>query len=234
MIAALNGSHSSASREFSEFSRKLMAALLVSGENAEDGIEIIEKDSAILAGPRMIVEAEEEPKTVVVQDSSSPVSATTSTANKIVHVHVEKIPTPEVIKNVQIVEIEEEEETEEVVEAEGEEEEETEEVVEEEETEEVVVEETEEEVVEEETEEVVEAEGEEEEETEEEVVEEAEGEEEEETEEAEEEEGGLEAIKIGKKMYFVDTASQAVYAYVNEEEAGDAVGKLVGGKLVLN
>ncbi len=66
-----------------------------------------------------------------------------------------------------------------------------------------------------------------------EVTEEADEEETEEAEEEEtEEEGSYEPIKIGKSMYFLDTSTQNVFAYVSEEEAGDYVGKLVGGKLV--
>jgi hypothetical protein len=50
--------------------------------------------------------------------------------------------------------------------------------------------------------------------------------------EEEAEEGGLEPIKIGKTMYFIDTATNNVFAYVSDEEAGDYVGKVVNGKLV--
>jgi hypothetical protein len=121
-----------------------------------------------------------------------------------------------------------EETEEEVVEEEGEAVEETEEVEEEvvEETEEVeeeVVEETEEveEEVVEETEEV-------EEEVEEEVVEETE----EVEEEAEEEEEGMEVIKIGKKKYFCGETSRNVYVYINDEEAGDCLGRYENGKIV--
>jgi chemotaxis protein histidine kinase CheA len=62
--------------------------------------------------------------------------------------------------------------------------------------------------------------------------EEAEEEEEEAEEEAEEEEAGMEPIKIGKNMYFIDRSTNHVFAYVSEEEAGEYVGKVENGKLI--
>ena len=100
---------------------------------------------------------------------------------------------------------------------------------------EVEVEEEEEEVEAEEEEEV-EVEEEEEVEAEEEEEEEVEAEEEEEEveaeEEEEEEEEAMEVVKIGKKNYFVGETSKMVYVYVNDEEAGDCLGKYVDGKIV--
>jgi len=97
-----------------------------------------------------------------------------------------------------------------------------EEKAEEEEAEEEECEEAEEEEVEEE-----EAEEAEEEEVEEEEVEE----EEEEGEEGEEEES-MEVTKIGKKQYFVGETSKLVYVFLNEEEAGECLGKYENGKIV--
>ncbi len=93
--------------------------------------------------------------------------------------------------------------------------------------------EVEEEAEEEEAEEE-EAEEEEAEEAEEEEAEEEEAEEEvEEEEEAEEEDDeAMEVVKIGKKNYFVGEHSKLVYVYINDEEAGDCLGKYVNGKIV--
>jgi hypothetical protein len=62
---------------------------------------------------------------------------------------------------------------------------------------------------------------------------EAEDEEEaEEEEEEEEEDESMEVIKIGKKLYFVGEHSQKVFIYLNDEEAGECLGKYVNGKIV--
>ena len=134
-------------------------------------------------------------------------------------------------------EVEADAEVEAEVEAEAEVEE-TEETVEEtvEETEETV-EETEEETVEEETVEETEEETEETEETVEETVEETEEEtveEVEETEEEEEEEAGMEVeqITIRGKNYWIETNTKKLYAIVGEDDVGDEVGAMVGGKAV--
>jgi cobalamin biosynthesis protein CobT len=107
---------------------------------------------------------------------------------------------------------------------------EDEEVETEEEEEEEEEEEAEAEVDDEETEA---EEEEEEEEVEEKADDEAEAEEAEaEAEEAEEEEESMEMIKIGKKKYFVGESSKSVYVFINDEEAGDCLGKYVDGKIV--
>ena len=115
--------------------------------------------------------------------------------------------------------VEEEEEGEGEGEGEGEDEvEEDEEEVEEDEVDEK------EEVEEDETEEVEEAED-----TEEvEEVEEAE-----ETEEVEEDEA-MEVITIRKKNYFMGETSKLVYLYINDEEAGECLGKYEKGKIIPN
>ncbi len=51
-------------------------------------------------------------------------------------------------------------------------------------------------------------------------------------EEAEDDDEAMEVVKIGKKNYFVGEHSQLVYVYINEEEAGDCLGKYVNGKIV--
>ena len=62
---------------------------------------------------------------------------------------------------------------------------------------------------------------------------EAEAEEEaEEEEEEEEEDESMEVIKIGKKLYFLGENSQKVFIYLNDEEAGECLGKYVNGKIV--
>ncbi len=66
----------------------------------------------------------------------------------------------------------------------------------------------------------------------EEEAEEDEPEAEEEEAEAEEEDESLEVIKIGKKLYFVGEHSQKVFIYLNDEEAGECLGKYVNGKIV--
>jgi hypothetical protein len=83
-----------------------------------------------------------------------------------------------------------------------------------------------------EAEEEVEAEAEEEVEAEAEEEVEAEAEEEVEEEAEEEEEEGMEVIKIGKKKYFCGENSRNVYVYVNDEEAGDCLGRYENGKIV--
>jgi len=42
----------------------------------------------------------------------------------------------------------------------------------------------------------------------------------------------MEVIKIGKKNYFCGETSKLVYVYINDEEAGDCLGKLVNGKII--
>ena len=53
-------------------------------------------------------------------------------------------------------------------------------------------------------------------------------------EEAEEEEEAMEVIKIGKKNYHVGETSKLVYIYINDEEAGECLGKYEKGKIVPN
>jgi chemotaxis protein histidine kinase CheA len=65
-----------------------------------------------------------------------------------------------------------------------------------------------------------------------EVEEEQEEEKAEEEAEAEEEDESMEVIKIGKKLYFLGEHSQKVFIYLNDEEAGEYLGKYVNGKIV--
>ena len=49
---------------------------------------------------------------------------------------------------------------------------------------------------------------------------------------AEEDDEGVEEIKIGKKLYFIQKSSQVIFARISESEAGDCLGRFQNGKIV--
>jgi S-DNA-T family DNA segregation ATPase FtsK/SpoIIIE len=189
---------------------------VVESEEAEEAEETEEAEEAEEEEAEELVDAEEAEETEEVVEEEETVEEEDVVEEE------EAEEAEEVEEEEEVVEEEEVEEAEEVVEEEEAEEteeaEEAEEVEEEEEAEEVVEEEEAEEVVEEEeVEETEEAE---------EVVEE---EEVEETEEAEDEE--MEIIKIKKKQFFCGAKTRKVYAYIDDETAGDCIGIYVDGKI---
>ncbi len=227
MLIAAN-QHEKAANVFDGFMDDL--ALLVGNSNVESEIkmldEFLQRDrsdpptpTGTEKGIRLVIHEDASPVVQVVRcmNESTVEEATEETTEEAAEEteETEETEAAEVVEETE--ETEAAEETEETEAAE--ETEETEETEEAEQTEET--EEAEETEAIEETEETEEAE-------ETEAVEETE--ETEETEEAEE--SSYEPIKIGKNMYFLDTATNFVFEYVSEEEAGEYVGKLVAGKLV--